>query len=155
MSACTLIDRTPLGHPMRVSEDDLGLTVEKKGSRYLLRVSQGDESITYEHDDEDKIEFFLRDLAACACTVADYKKRLSMRVEYTRPGDPYWNDIDTPLYINVNFINIIIWSKPSSRHDIPVSVNVSFFGTDWITLRTTYEEIHQFGTLLKELIEDR
>lgn len=124
-------------------QDELSISFEVQGDKF-----------SYASSDQLSMRLFIQDLSACFSTIAELDNRLALRVRQDFSNRIYANAVDTPIALKYNSMELLLFFKPNSFDNLPITFQASILGSDWFTIRTDQESARLFSQQLSCLLSD-
>ncbi len=114
---------------------------------------QGDK-FSYASSDQMSMKLFIQDLSACFATIAEIDNRLALDVRQDLFDRIYVNAVDTPIALKYNSVELLLFFKPKSFDNLPITFQASILDSDWLTIRTEQASARHFSQQLACLLND-
>ena len=124
-------------------QDELSIAFEHQGGKF-----------SYASSDQLSMELFVQDLSACFSTIAELDNRLALDVRQDFFNRIYANAVDTPIALKYNSVDLLLFFKPNSFDNLPITFQASILGSDWFTIRTDQASVRLFSQQLSCLLND-
>lgn len=112
------------------------------------------EKVSYASSDQMSMGLFIQDLSACFTTIAELDNRLALDVSLDLFNRRYLNSVDTPIALKYNSLECLLFFKPNSFDNLPITFQASISGSDWLTIRTEQASARHFSHQLTCLLND-
>jgi hypothetical protein len=128
--------------------------VEKQQDGLSIAFEYQGDMFSYASSDQMSMRLFIQDLSACFSTIAELDNRLALDVRQDLFNRIYANAVDTPIALKYNSVDLLLFFKPNSFDNLPITFQASILGSDWITIRTDQASVRLFSQQLTCLLND-
>ena len=128
--------------------------VEKQQGGLSIAFEYQGDKFSYSSCDQVSMELFIQDLSACFTTIAELDNRLAISVRQDLFDRIYANAVDTPIALKYNSVDLLLFFKPNSFDNLPITFQASILGSDWFTIRTDQASVRFFSQQLICLLND-
>ena len=135
-------------------QDLYSFVVEKQQHGLSIAFEYQGDKFSYASSDQVSMELFIQDLSACFTTIAELDNRLALSVRQDLFDRIYTNAVDTPIALNYNSVELLLFFKPNSFDNLPITFQASILGSDWFTIRTDQASVRFFSQQLICLLND-
>ena len=135
-------------------QDLYSFVVEKQQHGLSIAFEYQGDKFSYASRDQVSMELFIQDLSACFTTIAELDNRLAISVRQDLFDRIYANAVDTPIALKYNSVELLLFFKPNSFDNLPITFQASILGSDWFTIRTDQASVRFFSQQLICLLND-
>ena len=135
-------------------QDLYSFVVEKQQDQLSIAFEYQGDKFSYASSDQLSMEIFIQDLSACFTTIAELDNRLAISVRQDLFDRIYANAVDTPIALKYNSVDLLLFFKPNSFDNLPITFQASILGSDWFTIRTDQASVRVFSQQLTCLLND-